>query len=166
MESRYPLGQNLLKDLWLSIKIIYLKQTGEKHKTMKWEEKHDTSRLILFSMRFLGNSCSTTFRVGRNSLVSGSHCSFMSLESAVPRSQAEGLLLLNCARLEGFHRLCATVGLSHWDLLPLNSASARPAHFHGLKLSFTPNRVTLSSHLKVHLYVWCISEQQMWSWGS
>lgn len=117
-------------------------------------------------MRFLRNWCSTTFRVGRNSLVSGPHCSFMPLEWAIPVSQAEGLFLLNCARLEGFHRLCTTVLLSQLDLLPLNFVSARPAHFHGLKLSFAPNRVTLSSHQKVHLYVWCISEQQMWSWGS
>jgi len=56
-----------------------LKRNNKKKEMKRGEEKHDTSR-IFFSTRFLGNWCSTTSRVAKNSLVPRLHCSFTRLE--------------------------------------------------------------------------------------
>lgn len=96
-------------------------------------------------MRFLGNWCSTAFRRGENSFVPRAQCWPRAVSERV---RAPGLLPLVCAR-PGVPLFV----LSHSDPLPWNSVSARPARFHGLKLSQTLlaghlNRATLSSHQK------------------
>lgn len=117
--------------------------------------------LFCFAMRFLGNWCSTTFRVGKNSFVPRAQC----WPRAMSCSRAPGLLPTVCAR-PGVPLFVP----SHSDPLPWNFVSARPAHFYGLKLSQTLlaghlNRATFVFSSKVHLHVWCISGQ-MPRWGS
>lgn len=96
-----------------------------------------------FSMRFLGNWCSTTFKVGENSFVPRAGLTPCRELSPSPRTaplrlcQARGPIV--CAK-----SLRPTPG---------NFVSAKPARFHGLKLSQTLlaehlNRATLSSHPK------------------
>lgn len=114
---------------------------------------------VCFAMKFLGNWCSTTFRVGENSFVPRAQC------WAVPWAVLEPQ---GCSPQavpgQGSHCLCC-----HSDPLPWN-CQCKTCSLPWLKAEPTtagwaPGQSNFVFSSKVHLHFWCISEQ-MPRWGS
>lgn len=123
----------------------FILKRNKKNTEMKEERRNMTPPDFFFSTRFLGNWCSTTSRAGKNSFVPRYHSHTLSEPSPCLKQKA-----CSSWAVQGSRTSTSSVPvfvLTQLDLLPLNFFSARPARFHGLKLSQTLLALHLTQYI-------------------